>query len=93
MVSGRLVPRETTLKEYAFNGLAGCVEQKKARQTGTLVGVYHGEQAGMEADPEAPWLTVCEAHSTMVSNRTVALARASAATPAEWCEHCTPRGA
>ena len=46
------------VKEYHHNGLAGCVQQRKARATGTLVGVYHGEQSGMECDPDYPWITV-----------------------------------
>ena len=53
------------MKQYSFNGLAGCVQQRKARQTETLVGVYHGEQAGMGDG----WFTVCEEHSR-VTRRT-----------------------
>lgn len=45
-----------TNQRYAHNGLAGCVQQRRARQTRTLVGVYHGEQAGMEPDSESPWI-------------------------------------
>lgn len=54
-------------RQYDFNGLAGCVEQRKSRETGLLVGLYHAEQAGM--DPAAgAWATVCEAHGHLVSH-------------------------
>lgn len=76
------------MKEYAFNGLAGCVAQTKARQTGTLVGVYHGEQSGLEADLENPWVTVCEAHHNLVSHPTLKLAKSHAADPKGWCSDC-----
>jgi hypothetical protein len=73
--------------EYAFNGLAGCVEQRKSRQTGLMVGLYHADQAGM--DPDAgKWVTVCEAHSQLVNHPTLALARFHLADPVGWCEVC-----
>lgn len=74
-------------KEYAFNGLAGCVTQFRSRQTGTLVGVYASEQAGMEDDPECTWASVCEEHNTLVSHRTLALAL-SFRDPRDWCDCC-----
>ena len=77
------------VKEYHHNGLAGCVQQRKARATGTLVGVYHGEQSGMECDPDYPWITVCEEHSTICTHSTLALAKYHAADPSEWCRACS----
>jgi hypothetical protein len=59
-----------------------------ARQTGTLVGVYHGVQAGMEDDPEIPWQTVCEVHHNLVGHPTLSLAMAHASDPRSWCEDC-----
>lgn len=54
-------------RQYSFNDLAGCVVQRRSRITGTIVGLYQAEQAGM--DPEAGrWITVCEAHSTCVKS-------------------------
>lgn len=75
-------------KQYSFNGLAGCVAQMKVRQTDTLVGIYHGPQAGMEEDPSIPWQTVCEVHNTLVGHPTLALARSHASDPKGWCEEC-----
>ena len=34
------------MREYSFHNLTGCVQRTKTRQTGTLVGVYHGVQSG-----------------------------------------------
>lgn len=79
------------MKRYAHNGLAGCVQQRRAKSTGTLVGVYHGEQSGMETDPAEPWLTVCEAHSSLVAHPTLALAKRHAPFPESWCEECAER--
>lgn len=74
-------------KEYDFNGLAGCVEQRKSRASGLMVGLYHAEQAGM--DPEAgKWATVCEAHGQIVNHASLCLARFHLADPEGWCEVC-----
>jgi hypothetical protein len=74
-------------KQYAHNGLAGCVTQRTTRK-GRHVGLYHAHQAGLESDPELKWATVCEAHSSLVCHPTLALARASLSHPEEWCEGC-----
>lgn len=66
---------------------AGLRQQRRARQTGSLVGVYDGEAARMDTDA-GRWQTVCEDHSTIVSHATLALARWHAAAPADWCEAC-----
>ena len=74
-------------RQYDFNGLAGCVMQRRSRITGTLAGLYQAEQAGL--DPEAGrWVTVCEDHSTCVNHATLAAARAHLADPSMWCEAC-----
>lgn len=77
------------VRQYSHDGYAGCVQRKVARSTGRLVGVYNGEQAGMDNDEGAyPWSTVCEEHGTVVCHQTLALARAHAADPMGWCEDC-----
>lgn len=74
-------------RQYDFNGLAGCVMQRRSRVTGTLAGLYQAEQAGM--DPEAGnWVTVCEDHSTCVNHATLAAARAHLSDPTMWCDDC-----
>lgn len=76
------------VQEYSFGGLAGCVTRRKSRETGYLVGLYHGSQAGIEDDPETPWVTVCEKHSSCVCHPTLSLARSHLAEPKGWCEQC-----
>ncbi len=78
----------TSKKKYSFNGLAGCVVQRVAQQTGTRVGVYHAEQAGMDTDPKLPWASVCEVHHALVLHPGVALAILHASDPQGWCEEC-----
>lgn len=77
-----------SVRNYSFGGLAGCVAQSRARQTGLLVGVYHGVQSGLECDPELPWVTVCEHHHTLVGHPSLKLALAHSTDPAGWCEDC-----
>lgn len=74
-------------RQYEFNGLAGCVEQRRSRITATLAGLYQAEQAGL--DPEAGrWVTVCEDHATCVNHATLAAARSHLSDPSMWCEAC-----
>ena len=75
-------------KYYCFNGLAGCVQQRKAQETGTLVGVYNAEQSGMEEDSTCKWLTVCEEHHNNVGHLTLKLALHHAVNPKGWCGAC-----
>lgn len=76
-------------KTYSFNGYAGCVSQQRSQQTGKLVGIYNGEQAGIDTDDgRAPWSTVCEEHGSVICHSTLALARSHAADPKGWCEDC-----
>jgi hypothetical protein len=74
-------------REYSFNDLAGCVVQRKSRATGHLVGLYHAEQALLDADA-GPWATVCEVHGHIVNHPTLALARSHLGDPTGWCESC-----
>lgn len=74
-------------KEYEFNGLAGCVVQRKSQRTGHLVGLYNAEQAGMDPD-SGPWATVCEKHSIICNHSTLKLARDHLGDPTMWCEEC-----
>lgn len=62
-----------------------------AKQTGGLVIVVHGVDAGLESegDPAAPkWFSCCETHDTLVGHDTLALAKAHASDPCGWCEEC-----
>lgn len=72
---------------YCFNNLAGCVAQWRSRETGTLVGLYHSLQAGMDSDPECRWSVVCEEHCTLVGHATLADARRTRS-PLAFCDDC-----
>jgi hypothetical protein len=76
------------VKEYGFNGLAGCVTQKKNRRTGSTIGVYHADQAGIDGDEASPWATVCETHNQFVTHPSLKLAIDHSAVPDEWCSEC-----
>jgi hypothetical protein len=80
-------PEPTGPRQYAANGIKGCVEQRRSRKTGLLIGVYHTEQAGM--DPDAgPWATVCESHGQITCHPSLAIAKSHAGDPTGWCEIC-----
>jgi len=77
------------MKRYSLHGIAGLVARSKNRSTGNMMSLYNAEQA--EMDSEEPWLAVCEAHGTMVSAHTRALARESMTYPV-WCSGCSGEG-
>jgi hypothetical protein len=76
-----------TKKYYSFNGLAGCVIQKTARRTKTLVGLYEGNQSGIGED--MLWFTVCEKHHSCVGHYSMYSAQMSMSKPDDWCEVCS----
>lgn len=84
----------SSTKTYNFNGISGCVVQKKSRQTGTLVGVYNSEQSevGDVGDSSTAWMTVCEEHNVLVGHSSLKLALYHSSDPEGWCESCRARG-
>lgn len=69
------------IRQYNSRGIAGLV---------TRVGhysIYVADQAGIDADPDQPWVTVCEKHGAMMPSSTREQARASMDDPS-WCEGC-----
>lgn len=87
MVDSKSMGRKAT-KEYGFEGFAGCVTQSRSRVTGTLVGLYHSEQAGIESDPATPWAVVCEKHATCVCVETLSVGYATLPNPCNFCDQC-----
>jgi hypothetical protein len=80
------------IKSYDFNGRAGCVTQRRSRDTGALIGLYHAGQASMGTEAGA-WATVCEDHGSVINHARLADARAWMAEPSIWCDGCRgPRG-
>lgn len=86
-------------KQYGYNGLAGCVEQRRSRTTRHLYGLYNAEQADIDGGYMAahdqfseqprkyPWVTLCEDHGTICGHASLSDARYHL--PAgDWCEAC-----
>lgn len=59
----------------------------RARETGRPVTVAHAADWTGRADAVG-WVTVCVDHGTAASYPTLALARAAASAPTEWCRPC-----
>jgi hypothetical protein len=74
------------VKERSFDGEAGCVVKAQNKVTRTVIAVYNAEQAGLDSD--GTWVTTCEEHKVMIGNRTLRLAKMSAAYPWAWCDEC-----
>lgn len=66
---------------------AGVVQQRRNRQTGTIVSVVDGDAADMDTDA-GRWQTVCEDHGATAAWGSQAQARTFAPSPADWCEEC-----
>ena len=77
----------TAARRAAWPANAGLIDYRKVRSTGTHVGIYDGEQSGMDTSG-GRWQTVCEEHSTIISHTTRKLAFWHAPCPEEWCERC-----
>jgi hypothetical protein len=74
-------------REYSFNDLAGCVTQRRSRETGLSAGLYPAQQAGLDAGA-GQWATVCEPHGCIRNHATLARARHHLADLNGWCEAC-----
>ena len=74
--------------EEARRDWVGCVQAHIARSTGTLVAVLRSDEAGIESDPDLPWTTLCDDHSSVLCHRTLVAARSWASAPEEWCQPC-----
>ena len=74
-------------RQYALNGVAGLVERRKTRQTGTVVEIYRVDQTDFDGGGE-PWAVVCAAHGSIIGCSTLSLAKDQASDPNGWCEQC-----
>jgi hypothetical protein len=87
---GRLVEKRNQLRDaIASHEPEGRVECRRARSTGTLVGLYRSGEGGLEDDPELPWTVVCEDHSALVSMATREQGRTAMSCPEDWCPYCS----
>lgn len=74
---------------------AGLVAYRKARSTGTHVGLYRNSEVGFEVEPGANWATVCEDHGGVVFHPTRTAGQTFLSHPEDWCPVCQeaePRG-
>lgn len=88
IASWRTIVTYTNITGIHPGDAAGLREARIARSTGTLVGLYRADEAGIEDDPRTPWATVCEDHSTVVCHETRTAAGAALAYPGGWCDDC-----
>ena len=66
---------------------AGLIDYRKARSTGTFVGLYIAEMA--HADTQGgKYITICEEHSTVINHATRQLAASHMSSVDSWCEQC-----
>lgn len=78
--------REALDRERASR--AGCEVLRRARSTGTLVGLYRADLAGMDQSGGL-WVTLCEEHGCLCNHETRPLADRHLPYPRNWCEQCS----
>lgn len=66
---------------------AGCKDLRFARSTGTLVGLYEAEPAGLDTE-SGKWATVCETHGSILCHQTRSVAQSHLSHPEDWCPYC-----
>lgn len=66
---------------------SGCLELRRARSTGTIVGLYKAEEARLDTEG-GPYVTVCEDHGHLVNHATRTMAERHLSRPDEWCAVC-----
>lgn len=67
--------------------VAGLVQSRRARLTGTIVNIYRAKDAGLD-DEGGAWVTVCEYHAQLSNHGTLETARYFAPYPDNWCSDC-----
>jgi hypothetical protein len=72
-------------QQQPWASYAGLRSYTRARSVGSFVGVYDGIEAGLDVTA-GRWQTICERHGCIISHETLALARANAPHPEEWCD-------
>lgn len=65
---------------------AGYRAHRKNPLTGGPVVTLEAEAQGLDTGER--WATICDAHGTIMGDRTLALAAGSRRNPAAWCEPC-----
>jgi hypothetical protein len=69
---------------------AGARESRRNAQTGTVVTLYDGREAGMDTS-SGRWYVFCEDHGQMLNGEVQATVRSMMTCPLDWCESCSPK--
>lgn len=69
-----------------FNDRAGYVASRINPLTGIHNVIYIASEQGVDSDGK--YVTVCEAHATMVSSANIPSARIDMKNTSQWCETC-----
>ena len=69
-----------------FNDRAGYVASKINPLTNTSNVIYIASEQGIDSDKK--YVTVCEAHHTMISSASIPLARIDMKDASKWCKDC-----
>lgn len=71
---------------YELNGEKGLVHRSKNQRSGSMIGIYIAEQAGLDAS-SGPWAARCETHGAQANYDSRRTVFRGAAIPT-WCESC-----
>lgn len=66
---------------------AGLIDQRKCQKTKTTIGLYKALEAGIDSDPDLPYVTLCETHGGLVGHSSKAVAISWMSNPI-WCVEC-----
>lgn len=76
---------------YSYDGRTGCVMRHRSRATGTTIGIYKADQAGLDGSA-GEWIAMCEEHGEQYAFPNLRHAQKNYA-GAPWCNQCHPAGA
>lgn len=72
---------------HSVDNLAGCVERKRSRETGTLTEVFIAAEQGIDVG-DCKYAVVCRDHGTLLGVDNLRDARYYRAHPTGFCEEC-----
>lgn len=74
-------------KQYSFNNIPGCVDQRINKKTKLIIGLYRADQANMD-NQRGQWVAKCETHGSTMVYETLSEAREQILMPSFWCSDC-----
>ncbi len=85
------MPRHSAPAVYNFDEQPGCVVRAKNRISGSIIGLYHVKQAGLD-ESQGSWAAKCETHGITKYCTASLNAKMSLSDPTEWCAQCEKAG-